>query len=127
MNKLKMMNKFEILEIIEKPGLIVGKQYKHPGLDFLLTYRGSLWFDSPVGFVFLNESNIEKLTEAKEKIKAECDVWIRVRTDVPPDDHVLDKAFGLLTGGRLHIEKPCPSDWYKVVKLKATFEEIDDE
>jgi hypothetical protein len=121
---------------MKKEDLVQGKIYRHPLFNFDIHFDFNsqfIWVDSfkKRRVVSLFDYDIEQLTEVK-KIKVECDVWINVDDSEGPDcEHKIDEIFNLCTDEYIYFDEESAHSsaysYHKTKKLKATFEEVDDE
>jgi hypothetical protein len=130
---------------MRKEDLVEGKKYRHPEFNVDLTFcfysldGQYLCFTGQRNDGFTIVSNLTLLTceldalmLVREKIKVECDVWINVIEGIKPDVGYLDEIIGVCTDGYIFSSKKralnsCHGEvCLKPIKLKATFEEVDD-
>jgi hypothetical protein len=124
---------------MRKEDLAYRKKYRHHAfnVDLTLTSIGltacefslKIHENHTTAFIYLDNYEIEKITEVREKIKVECDVFLCVDTSQEPVS-AMDKIFGIYTDNDVHFEKETAEyslgDTEEVRKFKATFEEVDD-
>jgi hypothetical protein len=119
----------------KKTGLISGKKYNHPEIGenmyFSHEIDDCLYFR---GFVVKKDFiDFNLFEEVREKIKATCDAWIAVgKTEKPSKDCIYDKVFNVYTTAEIYLLKEIAesrliNERFELIKLKATFEEVDDE
>lgn len=116
---------------MKKENLVEGKTYRHPDFKSDLFYVGDGVFQTYYGALKANDSTVAPLTEVREKIKVECEVWINVDSKGSiVEERLMDKTFRLDTCGDIYFSKHQANDNryenYKPIRLKATFEEVDD-
>jgi hypothetical protein len=125
---------------MRKEDLAYGKKYRHHAfnVDLTLTSIGltacefslKIHENHTTAFIYLDNYEIEKITEVREKIKVECDVFLCVDPTEEPRSK-MDKTFGICTDDEVYFNKEHARNSVnhpeEIKKFKATFEEVDDE